>query len=70
MTSDLVWDLVFVFENVAALRNSSLGASTRCEAQAVETGLFSQDVSGAQESTCFSSAYLLITCWMPDTLSL
>lgn len=37
MTSILVWDLVFVFENVAARRNSSVGASS--PVQVMETGL-------------------------------
>lgn len=32
MTSILVWDLVFVFENVAARRNSSVGASSPVQA--------------------------------------
>lgn len=32
MTSILVWDLVFVFENVAALRGSNVGASTPVQA--------------------------------------
>lgn len=37
MTSILVWDLVFVFENVAARRNSSVGANS--PVQVMETGL-------------------------------
>lgn len=38
-TSDLVWNMVFVFEHVAALKNGSLGASTHFKLQVMETGL-------------------------------
>lgn len=55
MTSDLVWDSVFVFEDVALLRRDGLGAGAGLTLW--KLAWFSQDISGAWEGACFSRAY-------------
>lgn len=55
MTSDLVWDSVFVFENVALPRRGGLGAGAGLTLW--KLAWFSQDISRAREGACFSRAY-------------
>lgn len=55
MTSDLVWDLVFVFKKGAVLKTSSSGASASLKLW--KLAWFSQGVRGAWERACFSRAY-------------
>ena len=81
MTCILVWDLVFVFENVAARRNISVGASSPVQASSHGNwpGWARMSVVPGEgpafptpPKPCFTlliqCAYLLITCCMPHTL--